>query len=221
LQLGKSTVGVNRSQTCKRQNDDFQVVCSPASSPSIRNSYRIASTDDLFRHRQLSGFQDIDEVAFLEMGPKLDPWKTSKLQRDRSSYADDSKAKKKDFIGATMRRIRLCSGFHQSDKSSEGSTHLGDLFLSDKKPRKTRRGESEEESDYAYIDRSTHSITGYLSREAIKKTQSTHHPMSTFMPMVEHQIDDDDPMSPYATTQVLLTNQQLYHEVMLHCISFD
>lgn len=220
LKLARSNASVNRSQTCERLNKDFQTVSSPVSGSSVRNSYRMASTDDLYRRsKQTTGFQDRGEGAFLEIAPKVDNAIQAAKGQRMSSY-QEPKRKRKHLIYATMRRMRLFSGIQhsaateKSNKATEGKSHLSGL-----RSKKARRGESEEESDYAYIDRSTHSITGYLNMEANKRSIKTptqpQHPMSTFMPMIEHQIENDDPMSPYATTQVILTDQHLNQEVIL------
>ena len=62
---------------------------------------------------------------------------------------------------------------------------------------------SEEESDYAYIDRSTHSITGYLNgRGHWRTSHAPHH--STLSTCA-------DSLSPYATTHVLHHHHHHHH----------
>jgi len=234
IKLARGNPNTSRSQTCETLNRDFQGLGSPISSSSMRCSYRTASTDDLCKSQQQRlGLKDESEGGFLEIGPKGDHRLRASAdsiwieRKSKANLKQDSRRKKKHFIYATMRRIRLCSGIHQS-KTTEAAAvdnpegkwnrrHRSGLVIHDKRIKRVRRGESEEESDYAYIDRSTHSITGYLNLEAkngqnrksFKDSSSAQRSLSTFMPMVEHQIDDDDPMSPYATTQVLLSHQQM------------
>jgi hypothetical protein len=62
---------------------------------------------------------------------------------------------------------------------------------------------SDEESDYAYIDRSTHSITGYLNGRGHR--HSGGHAHSTLSTCA-------DSVSPYATTHVLHHHHHHHHQ---------
>lgn len=213
IKLARSSANASRSQTCEKLDRDFQAVASPVSSSSTRFSHRNGSSDNLCKTKQWVSLQDEGEAAFLEIGPKARSdsiWIERKAKGHRSSLNQEPRKKRKHFLYATLRKIRLCN---ESEGKRQHRFQPGLIV----RQKKSLRGESEEESDYAYIDRSTHSITGYLNSEAkngqIRKAiKDPGHPLSTFcqaMPMIEHQVDNDDPLSPYATTQVILTHQQM------------
>ena len=130
------------------------------------------------------------EAAFLEVRHRAEArggassaetmWIDRNFDVDKSTK--ESSRKKRHFIYSTMSRITMCSGLKKNNdddsNKKKSNDHIPDkrekrvklrtgISLSDRKPgRKFRRCESEDESDYAYIDRSTHSITGYLNMEA-------------------------------------------------------
>ena len=195
-----------------RSGGDFQLLSNSSTRCSFPAAATAGSADDISRNntycslKRFGGATDEGEAAFLEVRHRSEVrggassaetmWIDRNFDPEKSGNNDSASRKKRHFIYSTMSRITKCSnGLKDAKKSSENVARgkekrlklRSGILLSDRKPsRKLRRGESEDESDYAYIDRSTHSITGYLNMEA-KNVQMSRgvldqsHTMSTFV----------------------------------------
>jgi hypothetical protein len=173
---------------------DFQLLSTPLSNSSTRCSFpatTAAEDTTVSRNNTYCSLKRFDEgeAAFLEVRHRgASSAETMWIDRgfDVEKQNKDSGRKKKHFIYSTMSRITMCSGVKDKNVSNKKEKRLklrSGVLLSDRKSnKKFRRGESEEESDYAYIDRSTHSITGYLKMEAnnVGQIRDQSHSMSTF-----------------------------------------
>ena len=205
---GNARSGSNRKSNCPE--GDFQLLATPLSSSSTRCSFPATAADEtavtsgsVSRNntycslKRFGGRLDEGEAAFLEVRHRAEGHGASSAETmwidrgfDNEKGNKDTSRKKKHFIYSTMSRITMCSGI--KDKPSEKDLtkkekrlklRSGILLSERKSNKKLRRGESEEESDYAYIDRSTHSITGYLNMEAKNQTRGVadhSHSLSTF-----------------------------------------
>jgi hypothetical protein len=158
----------------------------PVSGSSTRGSFpgeAVPRNNTYCSLKRFGGANDEGEAAFLEVrhrseaaGGAASSAETMWIERDfdAGNGHKDSARKKRHFIYSTMSRITMCRGLNKSKSGPEVEARRdkrlklrSGILLSDRKSgKKFRRADSEEESDYAYIDRSTHSITGYLNMEA-------------------------------------------------------
>ena len=223
--------GPGSRQVRCRSGGDFQLLSNSSTRCSFPATATGGSVDDISRNNTYCSLKrfggaatDEGEAAFLEVRHRSEVrggassaetmWIDRNFDPEKSGNNDSASRKKRHFIYSTMSRITKCSsGLKDAKKSSENVTRgkpekrlklRSGILLSDRKPgRKLRRGESEDESDYAYIDRSTHSITGYLNMEA-KNVQ-----------MSRGALDQSHTMSTFVSGNAPLLNQA----GMLACIS--
>ena len=186
---------------------DFQLLATPLSNSSTRCSFP-ASTDGVSRTNTYCSLRrfgggDEGEAAFLEVRHRSEgrgassaetmwidrAFDNDKVNKDNCNNNNNNR-KKKHFIYSTMSRIthglkNKGGGGDKDEQEHQNKKRLklrSGILLSERKCR-VKRPQSEDESDYAYIDRSTHSITGYLNMEAknVKaRGVDQSHSMSTF-----------------------------------------